>query len=49
MFLIYYAGHGAPEIDAAGAESAGLSKYLVPRDADPDSLYSTALPWKRFS
>jgi len=44
MVLIYYAGHGAPEIDAAGTESDGLSKYLIPRDADPDSLYSTALP-----
>jgi hypothetical protein len=44
MVLIYYAGHGAPEVDAAGAETDGLSKYLIPRNADPDSLYSTALP-----
>lgn len=44
MVLIYYAGHGAPEVDAAGNESDGLSKYLIPRDADPDSLYSTAFP-----
>jgi len=44
MVLIYYAGHGAPEVDAAGNESDGLSKYLIPRNADPDSLYSTALP-----
>jgi uncharacterized caspase-like protein len=42
--LIYFAGHGAPEIDAAGVESDGLVKYLVPRNADPDSLYSTAFP-----
>jgi hypothetical protein len=42
--LIYFAGHGAPEIDAVGAESDGLVKYLVPRNADPDSLYSTAFP-----
>lgn len=44
MVLIYYAGHGAPEVDAAGTENDGLSKYLIPRDADPDSLYSTAFP-----
>ena len=44
MVLIYYAGHGAPEVDAAGAETDGLSKYLIPRNADPDSLYSTAFP-----
>jgi uncharacterized caspase-like protein len=42
--LIYYAGHGAPEVDAAGNEADGLAKYLIPSDADPQSLYSTALP-----
>jgi hypothetical protein len=44
MVLIYFAGHGAPEVDAAGVEADGLSKYLVPRDADPDALFSTAFP-----
>jgi len=44
MVLIYFAGHGAPEVDVAGIEADGLSKYLVPRDGDPDSLYTTALP-----
>lgn len=44
MVLIYFAGHGAPEVDVSGAETDGLSKYLVPRDGNPDSLYSTALP-----
>jgi hypothetical protein len=44
MVLIYFAGHGAPEVDVAGAESDGLSKYLVPQDGDPDSLYTSALP-----
>jgi uncharacterized caspase-like protein len=44
MVLIYFAGHGAPEIDAGGTEADGLSKYLVPRDGDPESLYTTALP-----
>jgi uncharacterized caspase-like protein len=42
--LIYYAGHGAPEVDAAGHEADGLAKYLIPTDAEPESLYSTALP-----
>ncbi|HXH82833.1 MAG TPA: caspase family protein, partial [Candidatus Tectomicrobia bacterium] len=42
--LIYFAGHGAPEIDQRGVERDGLSKYLVPSDADPDDLYSSALP-----
>ena len=42
--LIFFAGHGAPEVDPRGLERDGLAKYLVPADADPDDLYSTALP-----
>ncbi|MGD0264225.1 MAG: caspase family protein [Candidatus Methylomirabilota bacterium] len=42
--LIFFAGHGAPEVDQQGVERDGLAKYLVPIDADPDDLYSTALP-----
>jgi hypothetical protein len=42
--VIYYAGHGAPEVDTRGVERDGLAKYLIPTDADPDDLYSTALP-----
>ena len=42
--LIFFAGHGAPEVDPRGIERDGLAKYLVPIDADPDDLYSTALP-----
>ena len=42
--LIYFAGHGAPETDQRGLERDGLAKYLIPSDADPDDLYSTALP-----
>jgi len=41
--LIYFAGHGAPEVDQRGLERDGLAKYLVPRDADPDDLFLTAL------
>ena len=44
MVLVYYAGHGAPEIDASGTEVDGFSRYLVPRDAEAQSLYSTAFP-----
>jgi hypothetical protein len=44
LVLIYFAGHGASEVDQRGVERDGLSKYLVPVDADPDDLYSTALP-----
>ncbi|MBI4609582.1 MAG: caspase family protein [Candidatus Rokubacteria bacterium] len=42
--VIFFAGHGAPEVDQRGVERDGLAKYLVPSDADPDDLYSTALP-----
>jgi uncharacterized caspase-like protein len=42
--LIFFAGHGAPEVDQRGVERDGLAKYLVPSDAEPDDLYSTALP-----
>ena len=42
--LIFFAGHGAPEVDQQGIERDGLAKYLIPSDADPDDLYSSALP-----
>ncbi len=48
LIVIFYAGHGAPEIDPRGAESDGLAKYLVPSDADPNDLYSTGLPMDEF-
>jgi hypothetical protein len=41
--FIFFAGHGAPEVDPRGIESDGLAKYLIPMDADPDDLFSTAL------
>jgi hypothetical protein len=44
LVVIFYAGHGAPEIDPRGSEPDGLAKYLVPSDADPNDLYATALP-----
>ena len=48
LIVIFFAGHGAPEIDPRGAESDGLAKYLVPSDADPNDLSSTALPMDEF-
>ena len=44
--LIYYAGHGTTEPDSSS--EGGLAKYLVPYDADSESLYSTAIPMSRF-
>jgi uncharacterized caspase-like protein len=44
LLVVFFAGHGAPEIDQRGVERDGLAKYLIPADADPDDLYSTALP-----
>ena len=46
--IIFFAGHGAPEVDQRGVERDGFSKYLVPSDAEPDDLYSTALPMDEF-
>ena len=42
--LVFFAGHGVPEIDPRGVEKDGLAKYLAPADVDPDDLYSTGLP-----
>jgi hypothetical protein len=44
--VIFFAGHGAPEADATSADDDGLEKYLVPHDADPADLYTTALPMR---
>ena len=41
--FVFFAGHGAPEIDQRGLERDGLAKYLIPSDADPNDLYATAL------
>lgn len=44
--IVYYAGHGAPEADASVGDDDGLEKYIVPYDADPRDLYTTALPMR---
>ncbi len=42
LVFLFFAGHGAPEISPA--EPDGYAKYLVLYDAQPESLFSTALP-----
>jgi len=42
MVLIYYAGYGAPDVDAASKDPDGLAKYLIPRNVQPESLRKTA-------
>ncbi len=44
MIIIYFAGHGATELDASSPDGDGLEKYLLPVNADPKDLYSTAMP-----
>ncbi len=47
--IIYFAGHGATEKDAMSPDGDGLEKYLLPYDADPRDLYSSALPMREIS
>ena len=49
MVLIYFAGHGATERDAKSPDGDGLEKYLLPINADPNDLYSTAIPMREIS
>ena len=46
---VFFAGHGAPEVDPRGLERDGIAKYLIPIDADLDDLYATALPMDELS
>jgi len=43
MVMLFYCGHGGAEFDPSGEEPDGNSKYLIPYDANPDSLFSTAI------
>jgi hypothetical protein len=42
--IIFLAGHGATEKDATSPDGDGLEKYILPHNADPKDLYTTALP-----
>jgi uncharacterized caspase-like protein len=44
--IIYFAGHGAPELDATSPDEDGLEKYLVMYDSDSEDLYTTGLPMR---
>ncbi len=44
MVVIFFAGHGAAEVDASSAEGDGLEKYLMTWEANPRDIYSTAMP-----
>jgi uncharacterized caspase-like protein len=49
MVIIYLAGHGATERDAASLDGDGLEKYILPYNADPKDLYASALPMNEVS
>jgi len=44
MVIVYLAGHGATEKDAASPDGDGLEKYILPHDADPKDFYASAMP-----
>jgi len=44
MVIVYLAGHGAIESDSSSPDGDGLEKYILPHNADPKDLYSSALP-----
>ncbi len=41
--ILYFAGHGKKESDIGSQDYDGYSKYLLPYDADPGDLFSSAL------
>lgn len=46
--IVFFAGHGGQEPDATNAERDGISKYLLPWDADPQCLLESALSSEEF-
>ena len=43
MLFIYYAGHGEPVIDPRSQSQDGIEKYLIPTDANMDTLRATGI------
>jgi hypothetical protein len=41
--ILYFGGHGAPDVDASSQEGDGLKKYLLLNDSDLSALPMTAL------
>jgi len=42
--IIFLASHGATEKDSSSPDGDGLEKYILPYNADPKDLYSSAMP-----
>jgi len=42
-FILYFGGHGAPDVDSTSNDNDGLRKYLLLHDSDLNSLPMTAL------
>jgi len=42
-FILYFSGHGAPDVDAASNDNDGLKKYLLLNDSELNALPLTAL------
>jgi hypothetical protein len=42
-FILYFGGHGAPDVDETSNDNDGLKKYLLLHDSDLNSLPVTAL------
>jgi hypothetical protein len=47
--IIYLAGHGAMESDSSSPDGDGLEKYILPYNADPKDLYSSAMPMREIA
>jgi len=41
--VLFFAGHGAPVIDASGGSADGIEKYLVPHDGEAQDLRATGV------
>ncbi len=46
--FIYYAGHGAPNVDSAGLSGGQTDAYFVPYDADPNYAAQTGYSLEQF-
>jgi len=47
--IIYYSGHGAPEQDPTSPDGDSLEKYLLPCDADPSDLFTSAVSMEQIA
>jgi hypothetical protein len=47
--IIYLAGHGSMESDSSSPDGDGLEKYILPYNANPNDLYSSAIPMREIA